>query len=391
LNGDVQTLHRLVNGRLLRRGYTTGTCAAAAAGAAAWMLLYQSPCRKWRFTTPKGIELTLDIVDTFFSLHTASCAVRKDSGDDPDVTNGILVYAQVCKISKAGIFIEGGKGVGRVTKPGLDQRVGEAAINSGPRSMIKGECQSVCDDWGYKEGLLVTISIPGGEDLAARTFNPRVGIMGGISVLGTSGIVEPMSEKAYADTIRVELNQIRSTDKNHKKGVIFTIGNFGETFVRDTLGLSMDTQVKCSNFIGEALASASELNFKRILLVGHIGKLVKLGIGILNTHSSHGDGRIETLICCALEAGASLALLQDIRECISTDAVLDILRRGSVFQQAMHILGKRIDATLRRRLPPEMEIAFICFDKKLSQQDRCGEIICQSPHADKIMEVFKHE
>lgn len=391
MNGDGKTLHRLVNGRLLRRGYTTGTCAAAAAGAATWMVLYQSPCNTWRITTPKGIELSLSTEDRVFSPAEASCAVKKDSGDDPDVTNGILVYAKVCKTAKTGILIEGGQGVGRVTKPGLDQQVGEAAINSGPRSMIKGECQSVCDALGYKGGLRVTISIPGGEDLAVRTFNPRVGIIGGISVLGTSGIVEPMSEKAYADTIRVELNQIRSADQNHKKGVIFTIGNFGETFVRDTLGLSMDTQVKCSNFIGEALASASELNFTRILLVGHIGKLVKLGIGIVNTHSSHGDGRIETLICCALEAGASLEVLGDIKDCVSTDAALEILRRGAVFQQAMHILGKRIDATLRRRVPPEIAIAFICFDKKLSQPDRRGEIICQSPHADKLMEVFKHE
>jgi cobalt-precorrin-5B (C1)-methyltransferase len=354
------------------------------------MLLHQSPCEKWRVTTPKGIELTLEIRDRFFSSHTASCAVRKDAGDDPDVTNGILVYAQVGKTRKTGIGIAGGSGVGRVTKPGLDQQVGEAAINSGPRGMIKGECQSVCDASGYKGGLLVTISIPGGEDLAARTFNPRVGIIGGISVLGTSGIVEPMSEKAYADTIRMELNQIRSTHSNHNEGVIFTIGNFGETFVRDTLGLSLDTQVKCSNFIGEALAAASELAFKRILLVGHIGKLVKLGVGILNTHSSHGDGRMETLIVCALEAGASLTVLQDLKDCVSTDAALEVLRRGSVLQHTMAILGERIDATLRRRLPPEIAIAFICFDKKLSQPDRRGEIICQSPHADKLMEVFKH-
>jgi cobalt-precorrin-5B (C1)-methyltransferase len=390
LNGEAQTLHRLVNGRLLRRGYTTGTCAAAAAGAAAWMLLHQSPCGTWQFTTQKGIALTLAIVDASFSAHTASCGVRKDAGDDPDVTNGMVVYATVCKTGKAGIFIEGGQGVGRVTKPGLDQPVGEAAINAGPRKMIQRECQSVCADWAYHGGLLVTISIPGGADLAARTFNPRVGIIGGISVLGTSGIVEPMSEKAYADTIRVELNQIRSADTQHKREVIFTIGNMGETFVRDTLGLSLYPRVKCSNFIGEALASAAELSFKRILLVGHIGKLVKLGMGIVNTHSSHGDARIETLICCALEADASLALLHAIQDCVTTDAALDVLRRGSLLPQTMHILGKRIDATLRRRLPPEMESAFICFDKKLSLPDRQGEIICQSPHADTLVEVFKH-
>jgi cobalt-precorrin-5B (C1)-methyltransferase len=391
LHGDAQSLHRLVNGRLLRRGYTTGTCAAAAAGAATWMLLHQSRCGTWQLTTPKDIELTLDILDTAVSVSTASCAVRKDAGDDPDVTNGILVYAQVCKTTKTGIVIEGGKGVGRVTKPGLDQQVGEAAINSVPRRMIQAACQLVCDNAAYKEGIVVTITIPCGEDLASRTFNPRVGIFGGISVLGTSGIVEPMSEKAYADTIRVELNQIREADKNHKNRVIFTIGNFGENFVRDTLGLSLDVQVKCSNFIGAALASASELNFKRVLLVGHIGKLVKLGIGIPNTHSSHGDGRIETLIACALEAGASLALLRALKDCISTDAALEVLRQGPMFPQTMDILGKRIDATLRRHSAPEIEIAFICFDKKLSQPERRGEIICQSPHVDKVVEVFKHE
>lgn len=379
-----------MNGRLLRRGYTTGTCAAAAAGAATWILLHQGTCGTWQLTTPKGIHLSLAVMDASFTAHTASCGVRKDAGDDPDVTNGMVVYATVCRTGKAGIRIEGGQGVGRVTKPGLDQPVGEAAINSGPRKMIQRECQAVCAEGAYTGGLLVRISIPGGAEVAARTFNPRVGITGGISVLGTSGIVEPMSEKAYADTIRVELNQIRSADTPHKREVIFTIGNMGEAFVRDTLGLSLEAHVKCSNFIGEALASAAELGFKRILLVGHIGKLVKLGMGMVNTHSSQGDARIETLICCALEAGASLALLHAIQDCVTTDAALEVLRQGSLLPQTMHILGKRIDATLRRHLPPEMERAFICFDKKLSLPDRRGAIICQSPHADTILEVLKH-
>jgi cobalt-precorrin-5B (C1)-methyltransferase len=355
------------------------------------MLLHQSKCEQWQVHTPKGMVLTLALLDTAFSGTAASCAVRKDAGDDPDVTNGIVVYAQVCKTAEPGIMITGGKGIGRVTKPGLDQNVGEAAINSGPRSMINRACQSVCADCGYAGGMRVMISIPAGEALAARTFNPRVGIIGGISVLGTSGIVEPMSEKAYADTIRVELNQIRAAGKNPNRGVIFTIGNFSEAFVRHTLGLSLDAQVKCSNFIGEALAAAAELNFKQILLVGHIGKLVKLGIGIPNTHSSHGDGRIETLIACALEAGSPLALLQDINACVSTDAALDVLRRGDRLHETMHILGKRIDATLQRHILPEMDIAFICFDKDRSQTERRGSIICQSPHADRIAEQFKYD
>jgi cobalt-precorrin-5B (C1)-methyltransferase len=396
---------RLVDGCLLRRGYTTGSCAAAAAGAAAWMLLSQSKRETYSLVTPAGTALDLALHDQTFTTESAACAVRKYSGDDPDVTRGVLVRASVRRLP-AGIRIDGGSGVGRVTKPGLDQPVGSAAINSTPRRMIAAECQAVCAETGYDGGLEVVISIPGGEELARKTFNPRVGILGGISILGTSGMVEPMSEKAWADSMRVEMRQLFAEGR---RNVLITVGNYAAVFARNTLGLSLDSQVKCQNFIGEALAAASETGFERALLVGHLGKLVKLGIGIVSTHSSHGDGRMETLVFCALEAGASLELLRDIAGCVSTDAVLALLRGAGLLEAAMNILRTRIEATMSRHAAETLETGFVCFGKAsavsgasftetpagaagsdygaLSRDD--GEIVARSANAASLTEFFR--
>ncbi|MDR2933068.1 MAG: cobalt-precorrin-5B (C(1))-methyltransferase CbiD, partial [Oscillospiraceae bacterium] len=222
---------RLVGGKLLRRGYTTGSCAAAAAKAAAIMLLTQSVCPTATITTPSGTVLTVDVLDLAFTPEYASCAIQKDSGDDPDVTNGCLVYANVSRITD-GIEINGGDGIGRVTKPGLDQPVGSHAINTVPRRVIREECKSVCRDYGYTGGLSVVLSIPSGEELAKRTFNPRMGIEGGLSILGTTGIVEPMSEAAIVETIRAELNLLYEAEY---RDVLIAIGNYGEAFAKDVL------------------------------------------------------------------------------------------------------------------------------------------------------------
>jgi cobalt-precorrin-5B (C1)-methyltransferase len=396
---------RFVNGRLLRRGYTTGSCAAAAAGAAVWMLLAQSKRETYSLATPAGTVLKLGILHQTFDRNSAACAVQKYSGDDPDVTRGILVFASARRVP-AGIHIDGGGGVGRVTKPGLDQPVGNAAINSTPRRMIAAECRAVCAELGYEGGLELVISVPGGEELALKTFNPRVGILGGISILGTSGLVEPMSEKAWADSMRVEMRQLFAEGR---RDLLITVGNFAAGFARNTLGLSLDSQVKCQNFIGEALAAASETGFERALLVGHLGKLVKLGIGIVSAHSSHGDGRMETLVFCAMEAGAPLELLRGIAGCVSTDAALVLLREACLLAPAMDILRVRIEATMKRHSAETLETGFVCFGKAsavsgapsgetpasaagsdygaLSRDD--GEIVAQSANAASLMELFR--
>jgi cobalt-precorrin-5B (C1)-methyltransferase len=379
----VDGLVKNVGGKLLRCGYTTGACAAAAAKASAIMLLSGEIITAVTLPTPKGISLTLDVLDPTIAHRRAGCAIRKDGGDDPDVTSGALVYAQVEK-AEASIRIEGGEGVGRVTKPGLDQPVGEAAINSTPRRMIAEAVASVCTQFGYAGGMSVRISVPGGEQLARRTFNPRMGIEGGISIIGTTGIVEPMSNAALIDTIRIELRQLAMSGAKH---VRLNPGNYGETFASETLGLSPQASVTCSNFIGDAIDIAAELGFEKILLIGHIGKLVKLGIGITNTHSANGDGRMETMIACALEAGARLETLKEMLDCATTDAALYLLRDAGLIEPVMRILGARIDATLRRRAPEGIEIGYLLF----TNADGFGGVLAKSENADDLMRIWRKE
>lgn len=365
----------------MRCGYTTGACAAAAAKAAGIMLLGGSPVAQVCIDTPKGIALTLEVLHPQRDGGIASCAVRKRSGDDPDVTDGVLVYARVEKRDH-GICIEGGEGVGRVTKPGLDQPVGAAAINSVPREMIAGELREAAAMYGYRGGFSVVICVPGGEELARRTFNPRMGILGGISIIGTTGIVEPMSNQAMTDTIRLELKQLGAAGA---RDVLLTLGNYGETFARESLGLSMNAHVSCSNFIGDAIDSAVELGFARMLLVGHIGKLVKLGIGITNTHSSFGDGRMEALLACALEAGAELPVLKGISQAVTTDAALALLWDAGLLQSTMAELGRRIDACLTGRVPEGVTIGYVCFTNAHPMQG----VLTRSGNASGLMEIWR--
>ena len=386
----------------MRCGYTTGSCAAGASKAAAMMLLSGERVEKVDLMTPAGEMLHLDILDITEDSPVeenrpsppswVSCAVRKDSGDDPDVTNGMPVYAKVSfcdesELEKAEpgsrIVIDGGFGVGRVTKPGLDQPVGNAAINSTPRRMIKEELSEVCRKYGYSGGLKVIISLPEGERLANKTFNPRIGIIGGISVIGTTGIVEPMSNQALVDTTKVEIRQLAAKGRTD---IFLVPGNYGRDFSRDVLGLDVSECIAMSNFIGDAINSAVECGFKRILIVGHIGKMVKLGIGQTFTHSSGGDGRMETLLACALEAGADLDTLKKVLPCATTDAALDIIKDAGLLKETLKILGKRIEATLLRKVPDDVQIEYICF----TNHEGLGGILCQSAGAAELSEIWNN-
>ena len=206
----------------LRKGFTTGTCAAAAAGGAALLLLSEGSQLpdKIPVITPKGIKLCLQAEESRLEDQGASalCCVKKDSGDDPDVTDGALIWAraELLPQQEEQILIKGGTGVGRVTKPGLACNVGEAAINPVPRAMIKEAVSHVMRTFGYEGSLNIEISVPQGEELAKKTFNPKLGITGGISILGTSGIVEPMSEQALIDTIKVEINVARASGARYQ-------------------------------------------------------------------------------------------------------------------------------------------------------------------------------
>ena len=348
------------DGKRLRLGYTTGSCAAAAAKAAAWMLLCHRRKDAVQLTTPKGIALELTVREIEFGSDSVRCAIEKDGGDDPDITTGALVFAQVTKTNRPGITIDGGVGVGRVTKPGLDQPVGNAAINSVPRQMIRENVQEVMDAFDYSGGLEIVISVPQGEELAKKTFNPRLGIVGGISILGTTGIVEPMSEAALIDTIRVELRQKRAQGEEY---ALLTPGNYGAEFLKDSLHLDPNRAVQVSNYIGDALDLCRELGFQGVLLIGHIGKLVKIAGNMLNTHSKYGDCRMPILAAFAGAQGLPAGKIAELLGCVSCDDALSILEAAGLKEATMKRLMDEIVCNLRHRAGEEMELGCAMFSK----------------------------
>lgn len=362
----------------LRCGFTTGTCAAAASAGAARMLLSGKVIENITVITPSGNSVTVGLTDIKKENDYVSCAVQKDSGDDPDVTDKILVYSMV-SYEKSGITVDGGEGVGRVTKKGLKQQIGEAAINPVPRKMIEEQLKTAASDYSYDGGLKAVISVPMGIQIAKKTFNPRLGIEGGISILGTTGIVEPMSEQALIDTISVELDVRKAQNEEF---IIVTPGNYGQDFLRDNLGIAVDKCVKCSNFIGDTIDMCIEKGFKSMLLVGHIGKLSKLGCTIYNTHSRYADGRMEAFALCAALCGAERQVLENILGCITTDAALEILKKEGIFDETIKMLEKRIDRSLKLRAKGSIEIGMITFSEEYG-------ILCKTENADNMLEKLK--
>lgn len=349
----------------MRIGFTTGSCAAAGAKAAAYMLLTGKEKTSITIITPKGIPFEAEIVDIDRSEKSVTCAVIKDGGDDPDVTTGAHICATV-QIEKednnpAIIVIDGGVGVGRVTMPGLDQPVGQAAINHVPRQMIEKEVREVCELSDFRGQLSVTIWVPEGEELAGKTFNPRLGIVGGISILGTSGVVEPMSSRALLDTIRVEMNQKRALGQ---KILAVSPGNYGLDFMKDRFGYDLDKSVKCSNFIGDTIDMAAELGFEGLLLTGHIGKLIKVSGGMMNTHSKEGDCRMELLAAAALRAGCSGECAKEVLENISTEAGLFVLEKEKCLEPAMKLVMDKIHFYLNKRAAGKVQVECMMYSNE---------------------------
>ena len=367
-------------GKLLRCGYTTGTCAALAAAGAAELLLTGKRPESLCIMTPKGIEVTVEPQNLRLYSDTAECGVYKDGGDDTDVTNGALIMAAVRRIDGDEILILGGEGVGTVTKPGLDQSVGASAITRVPREMIGASVQQVCKQVGYTGGMEVTISVPNGAQLAEKTFNPRLGIVGGISILGTTGIVEPMSEAALVETIRVELRQRRAMGKEY---ALLTPGNYGSDFIRQNLDVDLNTAVQVSNFLGDALDICRALGFRGALLVGHVGKLVKTAGGMMNTHSKYGDCRMEILAAHAAAAGVDAEHIREILDCAACDDAVRILREcgrdapalARVTERALFHLSHRADG---------MEIGLLMFSKEYG-------VLGQSENAPALLKKIMEE
>ena len=364
--GKPQFEHYVRSGqKLLRCGYTTGTCAALGAAGAARLLLTGHAPETVALRTPKGIVVE---VAPLFCRRTdtgAECAIEKDGGDDVDVTTGLPVIATVELLPDCtDIRIDGGRGVGRVTKPGLDQPVGAAAINHVPRQMIaealRREAEAAC----YTGGFAVTISIQNGEEVARRTFNPHIGVEGGLSVLGTSGIVEPMSQQAILDTIQLEMNQAVLRAGTPKR-LILAPGNYGLDYLHDTYpAFAAIPVVKTSNFIGDTLDMAASAGFEQVLLVGHVGKLVKVAGGIMNTHSHTADCRTELFCAHAALCGAGRELCAALYAAATTDACLELLDAAGLRAPVLESLLDAIQLHLDRRAGEAFRVGAVLFSNQ---------------------------
>ena len=368
-------------------GYTTGSCAALAAQAACRMLLSQAPADRASIVTPSGLPVEVDVVDASFDEGCAECAVRKDAGDDADVTDGALVYARV-GFARSGadaagdgsasgqeVSVDGGEGVGRVTLPGLEQPVGTAAINATPRAMIERAVRDVCEAEGFSGNMAVTISVPEGAALAAKTFNPHLGIEGGISILGTTGIVEPRSLAALRDSIELEIRQHAALGAH---GIVLTPGNYGEQFIADHFRLHGVPVVVISNFVGDALDCCAREGFTHVLVVGHIGKLVKVAGGIMDTHSRTADCRAEILAAHAAMAGAGQGVVRDVMSSITTAAALGAIEAAGVGAAVRASLAEALDDRLARRAAGACEVAAVVFDaerRELFRTAGAGKVI----------------
>ena len=443
----VENLYIQRGGKSLRCGYTTGSCAAAAAKAAAFMLLSGERVTESRIVTPKGIRLCLEILDTQAEDGCVSCAVRKDGGDDPDATNGLLVRAAVrrldaefgkavmpaggsgtgsgtdvtgsdeeseaasptdgnnetqtiCRAGENGqtedclpshphafvhraeefvIFLDGGEGVGRVTRRGLKQQIGEVAINPVPQQMIFEGVEAVCRETHFRGGLFVEISIPDGRETARRTFNPRLGIEGGLSVLGTTGIVEPMSEKALTASIALEMDTLAAAGF---RDLLTVPGNYGETFAEETLGLAGVRALQCSNYVGETLDMAAQRGIRSLLFVAHIGKFIKVAGGIMNTHSRDADCRAELCAAFALKCGADAETARRILETQTTDEALEIMEQAGVLESAMALAAERIRYYLAHRTGGRVRAEAILFNT-------VHGLLAKTEGADELLEAIR--
>lgn len=361
MSSSLQDHFIIQDGKKLQYGYTTGSCAAAAAKAAAIMLLSDIQVAEVNLITPMGISLYLSVLEIKKQPGQVTCAIQKYAGDDPDVTNGILIFATVSKKEDDRgplVEIDGGAGIGRVTRKGLDQPVGNAAINRVPREMIEKEVREVIKQTKAAVGVRVVIEAPEGAELAKKTFNPRLGIEGGISILGTSGIVVPMSEDALIKSIETE---IRMHIEAGERALLITPGNYGADFVRNHTALDFTKNIQCSNYVGKTIDLAVNMGAEKITFVAHIGKFIKVAAGIMDTHSRSADGRAEIMAACAIRAGAGVETAKKILDTITTEESIQILKEENLLRETMQIVVEKVHYYLEHRAGGMLPIDVILF------------------------------
>lgn len=390
-----------IDGKKYRRGYTTGSCAAGAAKAASHMLLTKKKLETVNIDTPKGIPLFLKVENIDIGEKYVECSIKKDGGDDIDATHGIDIYARA-EVTDSfvtidtynekslnyteGIVLCGGKGVGIVTKKGLSVEVGQAAINPTPVKMIKSEVikvigQDIEKSLGKNKVLKITIFVPQGEEIAKKTFNPKLGIVGGISIIGTTGIVEPMSDEGWKKSISIEL-QMKKEQGLDK--IILVPGNHGEQFIKEKLELDTKYVVRTSNFIGYIIKEAQRMGYKKIFMAGHIGKFIKLSAGIFNTHSRVADARSEILVSNLALMKAPYSILEEISKCLTAEEAVDIIIRND-YEDLFNIISNKCRDRIIQHLNEDkreidVEVMIFSMDKTL---------LGKSNNADLLVEEFR--
>lgn len=336
-------MYIIKDGKKLRCGYTTGSCAAAAAKAAALMIEKGKKIDYVEIDTPAGVILKLEVNNQILGENRACCSIIKDGGDDPDVTDGMEIYAEVEKKDDGKITIDGGIGIGRIERKGLFGEIGEAAINPVPKEMIEKEVREVSNS-GYN----IVIYAPEGEKISQKTYNKNIGISGGISIIGTKGIVYPMSEDALIKTIYMEVDMIE--EKYGKENIILVPGNYGEK-IADSLGL-VNGRVKVSNYIGDSLLYIYNKGFKSMTLIGHVGKFSKLSIGVFNTHSRICDARMEAFIYYLALRGAPIKVLERVGQAITAEEGVNIcIEEG--YGEIIRDMEKGAEKRIRKYLKDE--------------------------------------
>lgn len=363
-----------IDGKKYKRGYTTGSCATGAAKAATYMILTKETLETVNIDTPKGIPLNLKVENVDINNAFAQCSIQKDGGDDIDATHKMHIYAKAELIDCNEIIIDGGIGIGRVTKKGLGIEIGKAAINKTPISMIQSEVRKIIGD---TKGVKITIFAPEGETIAKKTFNPRLGIVGGISIIGTTGIVEPMSDEGWKKSLSIELEMKKAQGMDK---VILVPGNHGEMFIKESLGIDSKYIVRTSNFIGYMLKEAQRIGFKKILMAGHLGKYVKIAGGIFNTHSKVADARNEILIANLALMNAPFELINKVNECLTTEEFIEILEddKYKKYKEIYNILSekckKRIDIYMNDD-EIDIEVMIFSMEKKLlGESKKAGDL-----------------
>ncbi len=353
------TSYRGVLGKIegLQRGFTSGTAAQAASKAALLMLISGDVIDEVSVTLKGGLTLVLPVTGQSVSEESASCGIFKDSGDDSDITHGHEFCAEVCWSPIPGIELLGGKGVGTVTKEGLPVKPGNPAINPNPRRMILKDLEALLPEG---KGIRLTISIPDGESLARETWNPRLGVTGGLSIIGTSGIIEPKSSKAYKASIALSANVIK---KSGNREIYITPGYVGEGYLEGKRGVEPHSILKVGDHMGFALDSAAARDFEHIYYVGHIGKMAKIASGIFNTHCKYGDARLETVAAFAAAAGASQEEVLQLLQMKMAEAAVPFLQEKNL-QATFDLINERIIERSLLRIKKEIVFTSVILDLK---------------------------